>query len=172
MEKFTTFYKLVIYFKLKHNGVEYTPQEVEEGLNVRRMGSYDTHRGKFKQKISDAEVALSKMDKLINTTYLHRFKTAFIVVNDYKGYEIVVSKYIDSVKRFAFGVNFFKPYTDKEDISIYSIPGADELIKGYKYNTLEKAQKTLIKPVNNDIPTALPYYARLSDKINNLRTNP
>lgn len=168
-QKFSTFYKTVIYFKLRTDGTEYTPQECAEGLNVRRIGSFDTHRGRFKQTIKDAEVSLDKCEKFINTTCLHRFKTAFIVVNNYKGFEIAILKYVDSVKRFGMGVNFFKANTDKEDITIYSIPAADELIKSYRAGTLDKAQMTLIKPINDRIPVALPYYAKMSDKLAHLR---
>ena len=171
MENSATFFKLVIYFKLKPDGNPFTDQEVKEGKNKKYCGSFDWHKTRFKERMYNAELSLSKMEKLINTTYLNRFKTAFIVCNDYKGYEIVIRKYVDSVIRFGMGINYIKPELGKEDTVIYSIPAADELIRGYVYNTLDKAQKTLIKPICKNIPAALPYYTRskISDNFLHLR---
>lgn len=171
MEKFTTFFKLVVYFRLRPDGTEYTPEEMhpDNKRNLKYMGSFDTRKGKFKQTIKDAEMALFKAESSILGNLHGRYKTAFVVVNNYKGFEIVILKYVDGEKRFGMGVNFFKKLTDKDDISIYNIPKGDELIAAYKAGTLTPAQKTLIKPVRNDIPTALPYYAKMSDKLAHLR---
>ncbi len=171
MENFATFFKTVVYFKIRPDGTQYTEDEIRLNLNRRWMGSFDTRTGKFKTKIHDAESSFVKCEKQLSTLYKDRYKTGIVFINNYKGFDVACLKYVDGIKKFGMRINYFKKNVDKEDVYIYSVPSADELIKMYYANLLSDAQKKLIRPVDNQIPTALPYYGgKLSDKLNNLRT--
>ena len=93
-----------------------------------------------------------------------RYKTAFIVINNYKGYDIVIRKYIESVLRFAMDIKFYE-FNNNGEKRVYNIESANNLIKLFETNQLSDVQKKLIKPINNDLCGAQPYIVKKQKKV-------
>ena len=159
-EKFTTAFKIIIFFTNKPDGSPYTPKEMENLEHRKYIGSFDTRRGKFKHKITDLQEAFRKQEYLIRNSYNGKYTTAFVVCNNYKGFTVVLRKYVYDIFKAGMSVEFITTDSKKGSTDIYNIPTANELIRKYYANELTVEEKKLIKPVDETMPTALPFYTK------------
>ncbi len=167
-----TRFKMIIYFIKKPNNDFYTIQEIEEQKHLRWIGSYDIIRGKDKKWIKHEESAFRKQVHALEKTMHGRYKTAAIVINNYKGYSIMVRKYVDGVIRFNMNIEFYEFDQRTGESIVYNIPAANNLIELFEAGQLSDVQKKLIKKVDNKFIAAKPYLTnqKLSDKFKNLKT--
>lgn len=155
-----TRFKMIIFFIQKPDNSYYSLQEIKLKKHRKYIGSFDFSRGKQKQWVKNENIAFNKQVKELESKLRGRYKTAFIVINDYKGYTIVLRKYVDFILNFVMPVKFFESNQKTGETIIYNIPDANNLIDLYEKGLLNEKQKELIKKVDAAIPVALPYITK------------
>lgn len=153
-----TRFKIVVYFDKKSNGEIYTDSEIRDKKHLKRMGSFDYIRTRYKKSLLDEKNAFRLMVHHLESSIYGRYKTAIIVINNYRGYNIVLRKYVCSNIKMGMQIQFMKN-TDNSK-RVYNIPDANDLIKAFESGTINAYQEKLIKKYDPNIPIANAYLTK------------
>lgn len=155
MTKKESAFKMVIYFDQKQDNSYYTHLEKSQNRHIKRMGSWDIKKIPFKRSIKDERNAFNMQIRHLEGSIRGRYKTAFIVINNYKGYTIVVRKYVNTTLKIALNIKWMVEKNGSSKVMV--IPQANDLIAAFEDGTINEYQSKLIKKYDERIMIANPY---------------
>ncbi len=129
-----TAFKVVVYWIYKKEGLKYTQIEINAKMNRRFLSSHDYTIFKG-EALTNHELALKKLDKMLGVSYTGKFYTAIVIYNTQLG-EIAVRKYTQFGLQELRPIEFYITGKNLNEVRVKEITGNPILINGYDPNNI------------------------------------